>query len=293
MTQVQVPIPMQVRATPSGAPRLVPLGNGLPPERDGGALPSTGSAGHPTSCQPPCKYHWKVKGCKDGTNCNRCHLCPWSRAASRPASAKTVQADIATAKEAKALEDGTSDAEDDRTTVQKEKEERLQANYEFYAHMPEQQLEKLVPKREDGSVTSIGAILHELDSCAPCGFFRTPKGCINGIRCKFCHADHPKKKKVRTSKRKADEASLNAPNDAKRTRRQSPGAQRLDESGNSRPCWLQDDDDVDDIYAPVRGTWFTAPPLSHIPPQHHPWPLGGYPPPLCGSCPTPHQPSAS
>jgi len=40
--------------------------------------PSCGSAGHPTSCGPPCKYNTKPKGCKDGPSCNHCHLCRWS-----------------------------------------------------------------------------------------------------------------------------------------------------------------------------------------------------------------------
>mmetsp|Transcript_54736 Transcript_54736/g.127737 ORF Transcript_54736/g.127737 Transcript_54736/m.127737 type:complete len:259 (+) Transcript_54736:72-848(+) len=40
-------------------------------------LPSRGSDGHPTNCKPPCKYVRKSRGCKDGENCERCHLCPW------------------------------------------------------------------------------------------------------------------------------------------------------------------------------------------------------------------------
>eukprot|EP00419_Tripos_fusus_P001534 CAMPEP_0172678130 /NCGR_PEP_ID=MMETSP1074-20121228/15165_1 /TAXON_ID=2916 /ORGANISM="Ceratium fusus, Strain PA161109" /LENGTH=184 /DNA_ID=CAMNT_0013496087 /DNA_START=91 /DNA_END=645 /DNA_ORIENTATION=- len=40
---------------------------------------SYGSVGHPLSCGGPCKYAWKRRGCKDGTKCNRCHLCEWRR----------------------------------------------------------------------------------------------------------------------------------------------------------------------------------------------------------------------
>jgi hypothetical protein len=36
---------------------------------------SVGSQGHPTSCGPPCKYHGRPKGCKDGFACTHCHLC--------------------------------------------------------------------------------------------------------------------------------------------------------------------------------------------------------------------------
>lgn len=42
-----------------------------------GECPSLGSAGHPESCGPACKYHTKSRGCKDGLDCSHCHLCVW------------------------------------------------------------------------------------------------------------------------------------------------------------------------------------------------------------------------
>jgi len=45
-----------------------------------------GSLGHPYSCGPACKYVLKTRGCKDGDNCNHCHLCRWTRY-----SAKTLK----------------------------------------------------------------------------------------------------------------------------------------------------------------------------------------------------------
>ncbi|CAJ1331934.1 unnamed protein product [Effrenium voratum] len=44
--------------------------------------PSEGSKGHPLTCAPACKYNSKSKGCKDGANCDHCHLCRWRRHAS-------------------------------------------------------------------------------------------------------------------------------------------------------------------------------------------------------------------
>lgn len=40
---------------------------------------SKGSVGHPHSCSEACKYVFKKRGCKDGENCDRCHLCDWKR----------------------------------------------------------------------------------------------------------------------------------------------------------------------------------------------------------------------
>jgi len=45
---------------------------------------SLGSAGHPLTCKGACKYVWKRRGCKDGSNCDRCHLCEWKRHEIRP-----------------------------------------------------------------------------------------------------------------------------------------------------------------------------------------------------------------
>jgi len=39
-------------------------------------MSSTGSNGHPNSCEKPCKYLWKKRGCRDGALCSHCHLCP-------------------------------------------------------------------------------------------------------------------------------------------------------------------------------------------------------------------------
>jgi len=47
---------------------------------DGALCPSVGSIGHPFYCSGQgCKYNGKAKGCKDGSLCVRCHLCPWRR----------------------------------------------------------------------------------------------------------------------------------------------------------------------------------------------------------------------
>lgn len=50
---------------------------------DANVYASVGSVGHPLNCAPPCKYHFKRQGCKDGILCSRCHMCVWSRKAAR------------------------------------------------------------------------------------------------------------------------------------------------------------------------------------------------------------------
>eukprot|EP00930_Biecheleria_cincta_P007087 TRINITY_DN10821_c0_g1_i1.p1 TRINITY_DN10821_c0_g1~~TRINITY_DN10821_c0_g1_i1.p1 ORF type:complete len:176 (+),score=29.09 TRINITY_DN10821_c0_g1_i1:48-575(+) len=46
-------------------------------QREVDSMMSFGSVGHPLTCNSPCKYIKKSKGCKDGANCDRCHLCEW------------------------------------------------------------------------------------------------------------------------------------------------------------------------------------------------------------------------
>mmetsp|Transcript_55837 Transcript_55837/g.125565 ORF Transcript_55837/g.125565 Transcript_55837/m.125565 type:complete len:252 (+) Transcript_55837:74-829(+) len=40
---------------------------------------SDGSVGHPFTCAEACRYKHKKGGCRDGKNCQMCHLCQWSR----------------------------------------------------------------------------------------------------------------------------------------------------------------------------------------------------------------------
>lgn len=40
---------------------------------------SVGTVGHPHDCAGACKFVSKPRGCKAGVNCDRCHVCKWTR----------------------------------------------------------------------------------------------------------------------------------------------------------------------------------------------------------------------
>lgn len=68
--------------SPEGRYTYVPSSTVTPPEGSltcgdcsTNELPSRGSLGHPLACALPCKFAMKKKGCKDGEDCDRCHLC--------------------------------------------------------------------------------------------------------------------------------------------------------------------------------------------------------------------------
>lgn len=50
-----------------------------------------------------------------------------------------------------------------------------------------------VPCDSDGEPTSIGSRPHP-DNCVPCCFMSRKDGCLNGIKCNFCHFPHDYKK---------------------------------------------------------------------------------------------------
>jgi len=43
------------------------------------ACPSRGSIGHPFTCNSACKFIRRGRGCGQGTDCNHCHICNFSR----------------------------------------------------------------------------------------------------------------------------------------------------------------------------------------------------------------------
>lgn len=149
-----------------------------------------------------------------------------------------------------------------RSAAAIEKEQIVNANYAKHKDLSDEELAAVLPKREDGSLTSIGAILHADGNCSACSFFHfSKKGCNSGIRCRFCHGPHEKKekkrkqrgrKKARDGDVKAEAADSDSEEDAPRkdlSLRKSAqlhwdgslGAW-LDRKGNSRPRWLEDED---------------------------------------------------
>jgi len=47
---------------------------------------SLGSVGHPHNCSSPCKYVKRKNGCSNGTACQNCHQCKWTRDRSKTVS---------------------------------------------------------------------------------------------------------------------------------------------------------------------------------------------------------------
>ena len=80
---------------------------------------------------------------------------------------------------------------------------RGSANFLEAAKWSDADLAKLLPRRIDGSLSSVGAFMHESGECRPCIYAHRPNGCAYGIRCKFCHLEHKSSgRKARQKKRK-------------------------------------------------------------------------------------------
>jgi len=52
---------------------------------------SVGAIGHPYTCAEACKFHTKLRGCKDGALCTRCHACRWTRYHKKSAAAAATR----------------------------------------------------------------------------------------------------------------------------------------------------------------------------------------------------------
>lgn len=71
-----------------------------------------------------------------------------------------------------------------------------------------------VPRDQQGSLTSIGSIVHEEGTCKPCVFAHNErKACQNGVNCHFCHFAHPPKRRMRYCKKKRMEMKRLAEHD--------------------------------------------------------------------------------
>eukprot|EP00929_Paragymnodinium_shiwhaense_P003252 TRINITY_DN103691_c0_g1_i1.p1 TRINITY_DN103691_c0_g1~~TRINITY_DN103691_c0_g1_i1.p1 ORF type:complete len:231 (-),score=33.08 TRINITY_DN103691_c0_g1_i1:76-768(-) len=184
-----------------------------------------------------------------------------------------------------------------------ERDALMQEVYDKHIGMTDEELTPLIPVF-DGKLSSIGAMLHAQDKCKACVHSLMAKGCVNGIRCKFCHGPHDlqlikqQRKEKRLAKRDALRAAGKAePNkrrkgrgggggrgrDRSRSRSDSDSEPILDALGNSRPSWLRSERSSHCGYP------YGPPPMPAYPahgwpaahPGHAPWGgyLGAYPPP--------------
>lgn len=81
---------------------------------------SVGSVGHPSSCAAPCKYFGKPRGCKDGSKCARCHLCPWTRGQTMRAAKNGKK---------RSQEDQDSDEEEERMNLAKRRRTQHETDF--------------------------------------------------------------------------------------------------------------------------------------------------------------------
>eukprot|EP00928_Gymnodinium_smaydae_P090225 TRINITY_DN7405_c0_g1_i1.p1 TRINITY_DN7405_c0_g1~~TRINITY_DN7405_c0_g1_i1.p1 ORF type:complete len:238 (-),score=21.66 TRINITY_DN7405_c0_g1_i1:621-1280(-) len=69
-----------------------------------------------------------------------------------------------------------------------------------------QDVYNMIPTHEDGSLTSVGSVLHASGSCMPCLFFYAST-CNKGASCGYCHVPHEDVKKKRSRARGTDAKS--------------------------------------------------------------------------------------
>lgn len=114
--------------------------------------PSIGSELHGSGQCRPCAWLYKPGGCKNGSQCKHCHLCP----------------------------DGEIKARRKEKVASLMQKERLEGTISISLSLADALDAPVVPP-------SRGSILHGTGSCKPCGWFWKAEGCKNGADCNHCH----------------------------------------------------------------------------------------------------------
>jgi len=149
-----------------------------------GALPNPGSQLHAIGQCRPCGFFWKPGGCKNGKDCEHCHLCPWDEIKRRKKDKRNV------------LQGSTNDSPEG---AQPDAPQML-SDTEILAPFPSSLDSAAVLGQKP---SSLGSLLHDgtgLSKCKPCGWFYKPGGCKNGWECLHCHTCPPTELKVRKIK---------------------------------------------------------------------------------------------
>lgn len=156
-----------------------PLGLGVLPMA---AVPmpqmSVGASSHGKGECRPCAWFHKPQGCRNGADCQHCHLCP--------------EGEIKSRKKAKSARMRHQVPEDDE---QVSEEECHQAEVSHKALKPpglelqgSSVVEPIVLAAPPvGELPSVGSANHGHGDCKPCAWFHKEQGCKNGKECRHCH----------------------------------------------------------------------------------------------------------
>jgi len=157
------------------------LGTSVPPppppplpasNTTGRAVPSIGSLGHPTDCNPPCRHVRKAVGCRDGWSCPKCHLCEWRHLGRWRRQPGNVGGQMSAVAVQDTIVDevisGTPSTNDVSTSTNDLRPPGPEAEVELQAQ-------------------SIGSIDHPNRCGPPCRYHWRKEGCRNGHACLCCH----------------------------------------------------------------------------------------------------------
>lgn len=167
-----------------------PKGSAFPPAEEDANLCmpalSIGSIGHPHSCAAACRYHGKMGGCKDGNQCDRCHLCKWSRYSEKTATF--------TMNMSKNLNDNVPETPLIGGSSQRPIQQNVDNESVDVSLLPLKVVlpkSKLVDESAKQSVVSLapsmGSLGHPFNCCSPCKYHRRSGGCRDGRQCMKCH----------------------------------------------------------------------------------------------------------
>lgn len=159
--------------------------------------PSLGSALHASGQCKPCGWFWKPEGCKNGSQCFHCHLCPkdsmkLQRRIKREAARLRPSLQLCDKGEVNPCQIASQAVPPPPPLSSP----MLSVNL-GNVDLPLPPSHSPLLAQEQQALPSIGALLHDAGKCRPCAFFHREQGCLNGKECNHCHACPSQELKMR------------------------------------------------------------------------------------------------
>lgn len=156
----------------------------------GASLHSVGSAGHAAGTCRPCAWmHKSAEGCRNGADCEYCHLCPPGEVKKRKQEKmqrRYLESRRAREEAAGSQTGGSQSPASPSPDLGRPGRQPPQVMEPCYIELP-----GLVATNRPVKA-SLGSVGHSTGQCRPCAWvYKDANGCKNGSSCNYCHLCPP------------------------------------------------------------------------------------------------------
>eukprot|EP00928_Gymnodinium_smaydae_P090226 TRINITY_DN7405_c0_g2_i1.p1 TRINITY_DN7405_c0_g2~~TRINITY_DN7405_c0_g2_i1.p1 ORF type:complete len:216 (-),score=29.70 TRINITY_DN7405_c0_g2_i1:736-1383(-) len=157
------------------------------PEKPGGL--SRSQHGHALSLSSGCRSASTQSSVSEDSDLDTISSCELSSSSSSSGSSTRAEED--------------KEKEQNEASIKEQIASLMSRSPEHFQGRSAQDVYNMMPTDKDGSLTSVGSVLHASGSCMPCLFFYAST-CNKGVSCGYCHVPHEDVKKKRSRARWED-----------------------------------------------------------------------------------------